>query len=123
MLAGPEVAVEMAAVQLAQSGGKRVLDLGTGAGCLLLATLHKATEATGNSRLSGLGIDISPQAIEIARQNGEALQLQNKTRFEVGDFGLLGEAPLRPVLTSEGPFDLVRATEYVVRAVYLGFGR
>ena len=118
LLTGPEVAVEMAVEQLVQSGGTRVLDLGTGAGCLLLATIHKATETTGNAGLSGLGIDISPKAIEIARQNGEALQLKKKTSFEVGDFGLLGEAPLRPVLTSQGPFDLVHTTEYGDRAVY-----
>ena len=46
-----------------------ILDLGTGTGCLLLSLLQELPQATGT------GIDISAEAIEIALQNAESLDL------------------------------------------------
>lgn len=57
-----------------------ILDLGTGTGCLLLALLHSMPMARG------LGIDLSPRAIEQAQSNAERLQLQDRARFQVGDW-------------------------------------
>lgn len=47
--------------------GMKVLDLCTGSGCILISLLHYSNWC------QGVGTDISPQALEIARQNGEAL--------------------------------------------------
>lgn len=58
----------------------RLLDLGTGTGCLLLSLLHEQPSATG------IGIDIAPRAVEQARQNAQALELQTRASFHVDDW-------------------------------------
>jgi release factor glutamine methyltransferase len=58
----------------------RVLDLGTGSGCLLLATLYEYPNATG------LGIDASEKAVEVARDNAIRLGLADRARFVEGDW-------------------------------------
>ncbi len=58
-----------------------VLDLGTGTGCLLLAVLHEVPGATG------LGVDLSPAALAVARRNADRLGLASRARFEEGDWG------------------------------------
>lgn len=59
----------------------RLLDLGTGTGCLLLALLAELPNATG------LGIDISPEAAETAGANAALNDLTDRARFRVGDWG------------------------------------
>lgn len=61
--------------------GLRVLDLGTGTGCLLLALLSEWPAAVGT------GVDISPAALVIARDNAAALGLAGRARFVAGDWG------------------------------------
>jgi release factor glutamine methyltransferase len=56
----------------------RVLDLGTGTGCLLLALLHERPEAFG------VGVDISPQAAALAAQNATNLGFVNRAVFLAG---------------------------------------
>ncbi len=53
----------------------RILDLGTGSGCLLLALLHELPNAWG------VGIDLSGDAIEIAKTNAVALKLSPRATF------------------------------------------
>lgn len=59
----------------------RVLDLGIGSGCLLLALLSELPRA------SGLGVDISPEAVAAARTNAERLGFATRAAFAVGDWG------------------------------------
>ena len=68
----------------------RVLDLGTGSGCILLTLLAEMPGATG------LGIDISAAACEVAAQNANALKLTQRARFQLGNWhaGPLGEYDL-----------------------------
>ncbi|MCH7486871.1 MAG: peptide chain release factor N(5)-glutamine methyltransferase [Proteobacteria bacterium] len=73
-----ETVVEAA---LAGGPGKRVLDLGTGTGCLLLSLLREWPEA------SGLGVDISAAALFVARHNARALGLEDRALFVAGDWG------------------------------------
>ena len=47
--------------------GMRVLDLCTGSGCILISLLHYS------NRCQGVGTDISPEALDVARKNGAAL--------------------------------------------------
>lgn len=54
----------------------RILDLGTGTGCLLLAALSEYPHATG------LGVDISEQALEVARANAQSLGLEKRAEFK-----------------------------------------
>lgn len=58
----------------------RVLDLGTGTGCLLLALLSELPNATG------LGVDVLPGAVEIARRNATSLGLSSRAQFELRDW-------------------------------------
>ena len=60
----------------------RILDLGTGTGCILLALLHEYQYATG------LGIDSAAQAVMQARTNAMALGLSARTRFQTGNWAL-----------------------------------
>lgn len=58
----------------------RLLDLGTGTGCLLLALLAELPNATG------LGVDIEPAAVTAARENATSLGLAARASFHVADW-------------------------------------
>jgi len=58
----------------------RLLDLGTGSGCLLLALLQELPAA------NGVGSDIFAAACRVARANAIALGLADRARFLVGDW-------------------------------------
>lgn len=49
------------------SSGVRILDMCTGSGCILISLLHYSMWAEGT------GVDVSPKALEVARENAEAL--------------------------------------------------
>lgn len=59
----------------------RLVDFGTGSGCLLLSLLHELPQATG------LGIDLSPAALAVARENADRLGLASRAIFREGDWG------------------------------------
>lgn len=58
----------------------RILDLGTGSGCLLISLLMELPEAVG------LGVDASEAAIAVARQNAAAHGLRARAQFRVSDW-------------------------------------
>lgn len=60
---------------------RRILDLGTGSGCLLCALLHELPGA------SGVGIDRSAEALRLAAGNAAALGLGDRARFVLSDWG------------------------------------
>jgi release factor glutamine methyltransferase len=57
-----------------------VLDLGTGSGCLLLALLAEFPRATG------IGVDRSAPALDVAAANARALGLAGRARFRHGNW-------------------------------------
>lgn len=59
---------------------RRLLDLGTGSGCLLLALLAELPEA------AGVGVDASEAAVRVARDNAARLGLTQRATFIVGDW-------------------------------------
>ena len=71
----------------------RVADVGTGSGCLALAIAKRHETARV------LAIDLSPEALELARKNAETLGLSDRVQFRLGDL-------LEPV-AHEGPFDAI----------------
>jgi len=75
----------------------RLLDLGTGSGCLLLSLLHEIPHATG------LGIDIAPRAIEQAQANARILQLQDRAQFQTGNW-FMGLTEKFHVILSNPPY-------------------
>jgi release factor glutamine methyltransferase len=84
---------------------RRILDLGTGTGCLLLAALQEFPDAFG------IGIDIVPAAAALAARNAEKLGLDHRASFICSDWAeaLLGRFEL---VLSNPPYiptcDLVR---------------
>ena len=58
----------------------RILDLGAGSGCLLLALLSELPAATG------IGIDAAPGAVAAARSNAARLGYAARADFVVGDW-------------------------------------
>ena len=69
----------------------RMLDLGTGSGCLLLALLSEY------ERAFGLGVDVSARALSIAKTNSERLGLAARSHWLCGSWGA----------ALEGCFDLI----------------
>ncbi|HYH17051.1 MAG TPA: peptide chain release factor N(5)-glutamine methyltransferase [Azospirillum sp.] len=64
----------------------RLLDLGTGTGCILLALLAELPNATG------IGVDVSPQAVAAAAENAARNGLDARACFQTGDWAAgLGE--------------------------------
>lgn len=58
----------------------RVLDLGTGSGCILVTLLAENPQATG------LGVDLSPAACAQADANASALGVSDRAAFSVSDW-------------------------------------
>ncbi|MSO85690.1 MAG: peptide chain release factor N(5)-glutamine methyltransferase [Rhodospirillales bacterium] len=89
-----ETLIEVALERLFERGANwRVLDLGTGSGCLLLALLSELPCATG------LGVDRDPDALDCARANAARLGLAERTDWRPADWAA----------GIEGPFDVVLA--------------
>jgi len=57
----------------------RILDVGTGTGCLILTLLSELPRATG------LGTDLSEAALEVARDNAAALGLSQRVGWRASD--------------------------------------
>ena len=89
------------------SGPRRILDLGTGPGTLLLAALDQWPDATG------LGVDSSTIALAYAQRNAERLGLAGRAAVQLGDWA--GDLIAR--------FDLVLCNPpYVARSAATGPG-
>lgn len=76
-----EVLIERAIAHFAGTPGpRRILDLGTGPGTLLLAALDIWP------RSSGVGIDLSPQALGYAAANSARLGFDDRVTWQSGDW-------------------------------------
>lgn len=98
-----ELLVELGVKRLPAGG--RVLDLGTGSGCILTSVLAERTDT------AGVGLDISAAALAVARRNAEALGVSGRVTFLEG--GWKSALP--------GPFDLVLSNPpYIAAAEMAG---
>lgn len=59
----------------------RILDLGTGTGCILLALLKALPNATG------VGVDREEPILEVARKNAKENNLSDRASFQLSDWG------------------------------------
>jgi release factor glutamine methyltransferase len=76
-----ETLIEAALAAFAKrSPPRRIIDLGTGTGCLLLALLSEFPDAFG------IGVDVSPDAAAVARANAARHGLTERAAFVVGDW-------------------------------------
>ena len=74
-----ETLVEYVLSTYHQQDAIRILDMCTGPGTILLSLLHYLPTATG------MGLDISRDALEIATKNQEAFKLENRSEFHESD--------------------------------------
>ncbi len=74
----PETEILIAAALTAPF--ERVLDLGTGTGCIVLTLLAERQSATG------LGVDISPAALAVAQTNAQAHDLTARLTLHLSDW-------------------------------------
>jgi len=86
-----EVVVERCIALLARVDAPRVLDVGTGSGAIALALADERPDA------HIVGVEVSPPALALARENAERTGLAERVELLEGD--VLG--------TADGPFDLV----------------
>ncbi|HMK80923.1 MAG TPA: peptide chain release factor N(5)-glutamine methyltransferase [Xanthobacteraceae bacterium] len=87
-----ETVVELALSLIGDRGqALRLADLGTGSGAILLALLSELPQA------SGVGTDLSAEALAVARANARNLRLEGRASFVESDYGG----------ALAGPFDLV----------------
>jgi release factor glutamine methyltransferase len=70
-----EILVENALALLPQNKDLTLLDLGTGSGCILLSLLKE------RPHIKGIGVDISSEALEVAKENAKCLGLCPQTEF------------------------------------------
>lgn len=70
-----EVLVEAAISEAKNLGARKILDLGTGSGCIILSILGDVDS------LSGWAVDISEKALEVASANAEKLKLDSRIKF------------------------------------------
>jgi release factor glutamine methyltransferase len=86
----------------------RILDLGAGSGCLLLTLLAELPYATG------IGCDISSEAIATATQNARQLGVADRCELRVADM-------LSPGLGGvTGPFDIVISNPPYIETAVIG---
>lgn len=72
----------------------RILDMGTGTGCLLLTLLLEYKQA------SGIGVDISSEAIKIAEKNARKYALESRVKFVEGTFDTMFDEPFDLVISN-----------------------
>ena len=70
-----ELIVEQCLTNLNKFRSYKVLDIGTGSGCILISILKE------RKKISGIGLDISKDAIKIAKINAKMQQLENRIKF------------------------------------------
>lgn len=58
----------------------KLIDFGTGSGCLILALLSELPKA------EGLGVDLNPGAVAVASANATRLKLSSRVRFQKGNW-------------------------------------
>tara|TARA_B100001029_G_C14953967_1_gene390481 strand:- start:92 stop:937 length:846 start_codon:yes stop_codon:yes gene_type:complete len=74
-----ELIVEEALKLIKIKKSYKILDIGTGSGCILLSILKQSTKS------KGIGLDISHKALKIANLNAKLQQLDNRVKFIKSD--------------------------------------
>ena len=70
-----ETLVEQVLNQIDNISEKTILDVGTGSGCIILSVLNE------RKKCKGVGIDISKNAIKLAKYNAKIQHIKNRVKF------------------------------------------
>jgi release factor glutamine methyltransferase len=108
-----ETVAELASAGASGAAPCRIVDAGTGSGCIALALASELPHATIDA------VDISEEALDVARRNATRLRLDARVRFRAGDW-------LEPFLREDGKASfhfVVSNPPYVGRAELDGVQR
>lgn len=81
-----------------KAGPLRILDLGTGTGCILIALLKELPDATG------IGVDISAGALAVAGRNAGHLGVDGRIEFREGSWFAPVDGELFDLIVSNPPY-------------------
>ena len=95
-----ETVVELALEVCRRQERRRIADIGTGSGAILLALLSELSDATG------IGTDISLEALRMARDNAARLGLTQRAAFVACNY----------TAALSGPFDLIASNPPYIRS-------
>jgi len=70
-----ETIIEQVLKELDNYSSKKILDIGTGSGCILISILHE------RKKCFGVGIDISKKAVKLAKYNAKIQHIYNRIKF------------------------------------------
>ncbi len=90
-----EILVEAAVNRLAEYPEPRFLDIGVGSGAILLSVLKAIPYA------KGIGVDLSPDALLIAKENATTLGVNHRAGFLLGDtLAPIGDRKVQGILSN-----------------------
>jgi release factor glutamine methyltransferase len=94
-----EAVLEVLALERLRWPAPRVLDLGTGSGAIALAIAHEHPDAVVTA------VDVSPDALEVARANAESCDLAGRVTFAQGQwFGAVPPDERWEAIVSNPPY-------------------
>ena len=70
-----EIIVQEVLNELSINSSKKILDIGTGSGCIIISILKERKKCTGT------GIDIEKKAIKLAKYNAKIQHIKNRIKF------------------------------------------
>ncbi len=90
----------------------KILDLGTGTGCLVLTLLKEFPKATG------LGVDASMEALKVAGENAQTLEISDRINFVKGNW-TSGITDKFDIIISNPPYIKTNQIDYLSDEVRL----
>ena len=70
-----EIIIEQVLNELKINSSKKILDIGTGSGCIIISILNE------RKKCYGVGIDISKNALKLAKYNAKIQHIDNRIKF------------------------------------------
>jgi len=106
-----EILVEQVLKETYINCKKKILDIGTGSGCIILSLLRE------RRRCFGVGIDISKNAIKLAKCNAKMQHLNNRIRFLNSDIDNIHYGDKYDLIISNPPYIKLHNISYLDKDV------
>lgn len=108
-----ETLIEAVTSNYQKNQALKILDLGTGSGCLILTLLKHFTNA------KGIAVDISKKALKVASKNAHMHQLQNRVEFVHSNwFSNIDEKQIFDTIISNPPYVGKNETSYLSQETF-----